>query len=67
MISLGSVKYSLVYKPYIGFIVTQEINKICNYLGLSCCEHRPLGRTMCVLSFSYFRLSFNCHTITQQL
>ena len=67
MISLGLVKYSLVYKPYIGFIVTQVLNIICNYLGLSYCEHRPLGRNMCVLSFSYFRLSFNCHTITQQL
>ena len=43
MISLGLVKYSLVYKPYIGFIVTQVLNMICSRQRLSHGGCRPLG------------------------
>ena len=48
MISLRLVIYSLVYKPYIGFIVTQVLNIICR--GLSHCGSRPLGQTNVNLS-----------------
>ena len=48
MISLRLVIYSLVYKPYIGFIVTQVLNIICK--ELSHCGSRPLGQTNVNLS-----------------
>ena len=48
MVSLRLVIYSLVYKPYIGFIVTQVLNIICR--GLSHYGSRPLGQTNINLS-----------------
>ena len=43
IVSLELIKYSLVYKLYIGFIVTQVLNIICNRQRLSHGRCRPLG------------------------
>ena len=57
MVSLGLVIYSLVYKPYIGFIVKQVLNIICNRQGFYHCGRRLNHVKLCVCSL--FHASFH--------
>lgn len=72
-INLELVKYFLVYKLYIRFIVTQELNRICNHQINRICNHQSLVHRGCrlidwiiALYFMLFLIIQVSHTITQQ-